>query len=59
MPVKSIDVPDVDATAVPDTSGYSVPVGTVKLDPVNVVPVTAPVNVPPFCGIALAIEVRV
>jgi hypothetical protein len=58
MPVKSTDVPDA-LTAVPDTNGYSVPVGTVKLEPVNVVPATPPVNVPPPCGIALAIEVRV
>jgi hypothetical protein len=35
MPVKSIAVPDVEATAVPETSGYSVPV----------VPATVPVAV--------------
>ena len=36
MPVKSIAVPDVEATAVPLTIGYSVPVGTVAV-PANVV----------------------
>jgi hypothetical protein len=59
MLVKSIEVPDVEATAVPLVKGYSIPVDPATvLDPViapvtpsvlvnvPVVPDTAPVNVP-------------
>jgi len=58
MDVKSIDVPDVEATAVPDTIGYSVPVGTAAV-PANVVlrPVLIVMaSLPPTCMAPLPSE---
>jgi hypothetical protein len=59
IPVKSIDVPDVEATAVPEISGYSVPVAVEKLVPVTAaLNVVAPVTVPPVNGKAPVRDVR-
>jgi predicted transcriptional regulator len=59
IPVKSILVPDVEATAVLEINGYSVPVAVEKLVPVTAaLNVVAPVTVPPVSGKAPVMEVR-